>query len=142
MNGLRVARAIVDADSSAQVLLCAVELCSLHQQYGKVADHVLANSLFADGASAVVGKVDSAVGEAWRLTASGSSVIPGTKDLMHWHIGDHGFEMALSREVSEVIRAHLPDWMSRWLAQQGLAIADVGSWAVHPGGPKNPSGLQ
>jgi len=34
LNGLRVARALVDADHSSRVLLCAAELCSLHFQYG------------------------------------------------------------------------------------------------------------
>ena len=35
-------------------LLCAVELCSLHLQYGWNPHSILANSLFADGAGAVV----------------------------------------------------------------------------------------
>ena len=54
LNGLRVARAFLDANPSACVLLCALELCSLHHQYGWDADKVVANALFADGAAAVV----------------------------------------------------------------------------------------
>src|SRR4029434_7583792 len=33
LNGLRVARAYLDADRRARVLLCAVELCSPHYHY-------------------------------------------------------------------------------------------------------------
>ena len=60
-NGLRVARAFVEADPRACVLLCAVELCSLHLQEGWNPDHIVANALFADGAGAVVA-VGSEVG--------------------------------------------------------------------------------
>src|SRR6185312_4762607 len=34
LNGLRVARAYAGAEPGARVLLCAVELCSLHYHYG------------------------------------------------------------------------------------------------------------
>lgn len=54
LNGLRVARAFIEADPKAVVLLCAVELCSLHQQYGWNPEQIVANALFADGAAAVV----------------------------------------------------------------------------------------
>ena len=54
LNGLRLARAFIDASPSACVLLCALELCSLHHQYGWDADKIVANALFADGAAAAV----------------------------------------------------------------------------------------
>jgi predicted naringenin-chalcone synthase len=56
INGLRVAQAFADADPDACILLCAVELCSLHFHYGWDPKKVVANALFADGAGAVVGK--------------------------------------------------------------------------------------
>src|SRR5205807_2488857 len=31
---------------------------------------------------------------------------------------------------------HLRPWMEGWLTRQGVALAEVGSWAVHPGGPR------
>jgi predicted naringenin-chalcone synthase len=55
---------------------------------------------------------------------------------MTWRIADHGFEMSLSARVPELIAAHLHPWLSSWLHAQGLAITDVGSWAIHPGGPR------
>ena len=54
LNGLRVARAIVEADAAACVLLCAVELCTLHLQGGFTMQRAVSNALFADGAAAVV----------------------------------------------------------------------------------------
>jgi predicted naringenin-chalcone synthase len=52
INGLRVASAFTTAGPSARVLLCAVELCSLHYFYGWAPQQVIANALFADGAHA------------------------------------------------------------------------------------------
>ena len=54
LNGLRVANAFAEMDGDARVLLCAVELCSLHHQYGWQPDQIVANALFADGAAALV----------------------------------------------------------------------------------------
>ena len=137
LNGLRVARALTGSDPSARVLLCAAELCSLHFQYGWDSEHAVANALFADGAAALVGSSDSSdTAELWRVAANGSCLVPGTVDVMTWHIGDHGFEMTLSPRVSPLIAAHLRPWLVGWLARQGLDLKDVASWAIHPGGPR------
>ena len=145
-NGLRVARAFVEADPRACVLLCAVELCSLHLQEGWNPDHIVANALFADGAGAVVavgcpvaredcgGSTGKRSG--LQLVASASTVLPGTERLMGWTIEDHGFSMVLSSQVPSRIAAHLRPWLDHWLAGQGLALAEVETWAVHPGGPR------
>src|SRR4029453_6671417 len=95
LNGLRVANAFTTADPDARVLLCAVELCSLHYYYGNDADKLVANAIFADGAAAVVGA--AAGPESWRLAASGSCLIPDSARDMAWTVADHGFAMTLSR---------------------------------------------
>lgn len=139
LNGLRVANAFATADPNARVLVCAAELCSLHYYYGNAADKLIANAIFADGAGAVVG---SAGAGDWCLAASGSCLIPDSADDMGWTVGDRGFEMTLSRRVPGRIAAHLRPWLESWLADHGLSLADVGSWAVHPGGPKIVSAVE
>jgi predicted naringenin-chalcone synthase len=137
LNALRVAHTMCQADAAAVVLVCAVELCSLHYQYGRRAQYIVANSLFADGAAAAVCSAESPCGnEAWRWLANGSTVIPQTASDMSWKLGDHGFEMSLSPRVPDVIRATLRGWMESWLASQGLSLHEVRRWAVHPGGPR------
>ncbi len=137
LNGLRVARAYA-SESSARVLLCAAELCSLHFRFGWDAEQAVSNALFGDGAAAIVGYGDRGKGTDadWRLVASGSQVVPATTDAMSWRIGDNGFTMTLSPQVATQIQAHLKPWLTGWLARHDLAIGDVGSWAVHPGGPR------
>ena len=62
--------------------------------------------------------------------------MPDSADAMSWRIGDHGFQMTLSARVPALIEAHLRPWLRDWLAQHGLSIDRVGSWAIHPGGPR------
>ncbi len=138
LNGLRVARGLVSAESAARVLVCAVELCSLHCSFTWNPGRLVANALFADGAAALACRgLDRQGKEAgWRLVASGSQVLPGTGGSMGWVIGDHGFEMSLSKEVPRKIEENLGPWVDGWLARQGLKRTDIRSWAVHPGGPR------
>ena len=137
LNGLRIAKAFTDNAPQARVLVCAVELCSLHQQYGWCPDKIVANALFADGAAAVVGKQASREpADHWQLIASGSTIVPDSEEMMSWRIGDNGFEMTLSPRIPDLIHQNLRPWLKQWLLQQGMSIEDVGSWAIHPGGPR------
>lgn len=150
INGLRVAQGLALAQPGACVLLCAVELCSLHFQYGDSADAVVANALFADGAAALVGWAEGsetaaeADGDpyghfhapAGHLRATGSCLLPDSTAAMTWNIGDHGFAMTLGAEVPALIATHLRGWLETWLSSQGESIASVAAWAIHPGGPR------
>ncbi|MBM3290628.1 MAG: type III polyketide synthase, partial [Candidatus Hydrogenedentes bacterium] len=136
LNGLRAARGFVESNPAARVLLCAVELCSLHYHYGWEPDQIVANALFADGAAAVVGGAANGEADAWRIAATGSCLVPDSEDAMTWRIGNNGFIMSLSSRVPELIGSHLRPWIESWLAQHGLALDQIQSWAVHPGGPR------
>jgi prepilin-type processing-associated H-X9-DG protein len=135
LNGLRVAQAFTAADPAARVLLSATEVCSLHFRYGWDPQRMVANALFADGSAAAVGAAAGPAG-AWRVRASGSTLLPDSADAMTWSVGDHGFEMTLSKQVPALIGRHLRPWLTTWLAGLGLDLAAVGVWAVHPGGPR------
>jgi len=148
LNGLRVASAYGNG-GDARVLVCSVELCSLHFAYGWHPERMVANALFADGAGALVGVSENGtlagVGHpragmrqetGWRVLASGGCLFPDADDAMSWRVGDHGFHMTLSARVPDLIRERLRPWMCEWLSGQGLSMEDVRSWAVHPGGPR------
>lgn len=144
INGLRVARGLAAAEPNAVILVCAVELCSLHYRMNWENEAMIGNALFADGSAAavVVGANHPMASETNQsesglsLAASGSVRIPDSEDQMTWRIGDFGFDMNLSGQVPVSIRAHLADWLSDWLRGQDLSISDIGGWMVHPGGPR------
>jgi len=135
INGLRVARGLAAISPDAVVLLCAVELCSLHYHFRWDVERAVGNAIFADGAAAVVARATPQELPC-RVVASGSCLIPDSSDLMSWQVGDHGFDMYLSPQVPDAIGQHLRPWMEAWLAEHKLSLADIGSWAVHPGGPR------
>jgi predicted naringenin-chalcone synthase len=136
-NAWRVAHAFAGSDSEARVLVCCVELCSLHQQYSADAEQIVANSLFADGAAALIADSTNSTDDSdWRLIEQQSYVVPQTADLMTWRIGDHGFQMTLSPRIPETIQTNLKPWLQQWLAPHGLSVEDIRSWAIHPGGPR------
>ena len=139
INGMRVASALAAASPGATVLLCAVELCTLHFHYGWDEGKAVANTLFADGAAAAIlrsGDGSAPANDAWRLRATGSCLLPDSSEDMGWRIGDHGFEMTLSSRVPSIIAACLRDWLATWLHGHGLSPQAIGCWAIHPGGPR------
>ena len=145
MNGLRVGSALANQSRSIS-LVVAAELCSLHFQYGRKTDDILANALFADGAAAALLSFETADllqncdkqsnPDNFTLLASASYLLPDSKKAMTWEIGDHGFVMTLGAEVPGLIEKHLQAWLKIWLAKFDLDIRDIASWAVHPGGPR------
>lgn len=133
INGLRVASAFASADPNAEVLLCCVEICSVHFQYKPADGAVTANALFGDGAAACI---VSARGDGPRLSAFGARMFPDSGGEMGWRVGDHGFVMSLSARVPVLLREGVAAWMDAWLGGLGRSRDGVGSWAIHPGGPR------
>ncbi len=134
LNGLRAASALAYSSPDARVLMCCVELCSLHFRYGWEPQKIVANALFADGAgAAIVGPEDGV--DHWHVVETASR-LASESTAMTWQVGDHGFEMTLSREVPELIRGSVGEWLGSWLARHELGVDDVAHWAIHPGGPK------
>ncbi|MCC6547238.1 type III polyketide synthase [Candidatus Sumerlaeota bacterium] len=136
MNALMAADGLCAADPGNVVLVCAVELCSLHFQYGWDPARVMANALFGDGAVAIVAASPGDKAVHWRLDGDGSLLFHATGQDMSWKIGDHGFEMYLSQRVPSLIEQNLAGWLTEWLAARSLSMRDIGCWAVHPGGPR------
>ena len=138
MNALIVARAIGQAEPEAKILLCSVELCSLHYHYGWDPSKIVANALFADGAAAIVacGRKQNGNDQLWSVRANGSQMMADSDDAMTWTIGNNGFEMTLEPCVPDLIQAKLRGWVDSWLSDHNLSVDQIGSWAIHPGGPK------
>ncbi len=135
LNGLQEAASICALQPDANVLLCSVELCTLHFQLEVGRNALLPNSLFADGAAALVvnnGQHD----EKLLLVDCASHYIPGTTDLMTWDITNTGFRMTLDSSVPDVIRTSLLSPVEEFLLRNRLQRSDIANWLIHPGGPR------
>ena len=129
---MRLAKHICQSDSSANVLVICLELCSLHLHLDPTYDAVLANSLFGDGAAAVL--VSSAPpGEKSTVGASldffQTGIIPEGEPDMSWNIGDQGFDLVLSNRIPKIIEGGIGR-----IVRGIVGLDEVQHWGIHPGG--------
>lgn len=128
---LRTAAHIVRSQPDAQVLVLALELCTLHLQETDDLESLLAMGQFADGAAA--GLV-SAHGAGLALGDGLSASLAESNDLITWTIGDHGFAMHLSGAVPGRLAEALDDAALQAVIAGDEATPAPSAWAVHPGG--------
>jgi predicted naringenin-chalcone synthase len=127
INALKLARHIVRSEPSARVLALNLELCSLHLHETDDLEEILSFLLFADGCAAALVSADPVGVE---IKSFRAALVPGTRQLIRWHIGDQGFDMVLSGAVPGAIRTALTDARDDILG----GANDISLWAVHPGG--------
>ena len=132
--GLGAVSDFVVARGRPAVLLC-LELASLHVQPAtNDVQQMVAHALFADAAAAVV-VVPSTTGQpGLDIVDISAHTDVTTMDHMTWDVTDLGFRMGLSARVPDALARHARPAVTDLLNRHGLAIRDVGGWAVHPGG--------
>lgn len=136
-NALKVADYICRAQKNANVLIVDVELCTLHFQRENTLDNWLANSLFADGASAVlVQHEDFASQKIFSIGSFYTEIVSEARNEMAWRIGNHGFEMQLTNQVAKQIKSGIKNVAEKLLRKANLALDEIGAFAIHPGGRK------
>jgi predicted naringenin-chalcone synthase len=124
------------ANPDAVVMVMCLELCSLHLQINGNEDTILANSLFSDGAGAMLvsARAPRPGQMAFRVEDFDSALIPSGRAAMAWSIGDIGFDISLSSYVPKIIGAGIEDLLQPLLTRHALTRKDIRYWAVHPGG--------
>jgi alkylresorcinol/alkylpyrone synthase len=122
-------------------LLLSIEFCSLTIQHDDLSvANMVSSGLFGDGSAAVllVGNdhplAASAAGP--RVLDTCSVFFPETEHIMGWEVSETGFKVILSPDVAPVAQEQLRPALEPFLAQHGLALADIACWVAHPGGPK------
>ncbi len=154
--GLARAYEYTRAFPDQRVLLLAVELCSVTFQWN---DHskrnLIAASLFADGAAAVLVEGDAAGG--WGMGDGGwgnpgpnpqppspisqilgtqSTLWPDTLDIMGWDMVDTGMQVVFSSRIPHIVQTLMHENVAEFLAPFGLGLDDIDHWILHPGGAK------
>jgi predicted naringenin-chalcone synthase len=131
-KGLAVAQSFAKEDPKHRILLVCTELCSLHFQVDQTPDNMLANSIFSDGAAAVIVGADpkSHENSIWEIRHKWSLGLDNTWDKMGWEAGDTGFLMKLSHTVPVVLGRQMTSFLHSLI---DCSYADC-DWAIHPGG--------
>jgi predicted naringenin-chalcone synthase len=132
--GLRQSLAAVRAEPEATAAMLCVELCSLHFQPSEDPEILTSFALFGDAAAALtLGYAPDAPGP--EVVGMYCAADFAAAEQMSWRITDEGFVMGLSPRVPVTLRRNIQSTVEHLLAPQGLGVADITHWLVHPGGP-------
>jgi alkylresorcinol/alkylpyrone synthase len=135
VSGLSIASRLAQARPGTNVLLVALELCTLAVRHDELTKaNVVAASLFGDGAAAVVLRAGD--GGATRIEATGEKLWPDTLNVMGWSVDPEGFGVIFQRTIPDFVRDHMGPAVAEILARMELSIDDIDRFVCHPGGTK------
>ena len=134
-SGLSIASRLAQARPGTNVLLVAIELCSLALRHDELTKaNIVAVSLFGDGAAAVILRAGD--GGATRIEHSGEHLWPDTLDVMGWSVDPQGFGVILRRTIPEFVSQNLKPALQQILGRMRLSLDDIDQFICHPGGAK------
>lgn len=135
-NAIKVADAICKSESNSTVLIVCIELCTIHFQKSMNLDHIVSNSIFSDGAAAILVQSTPKHKKYFTLENFHNDLLPQTNKEMTWHIGDNGFDIVLSTYVPDIIQGGIETFLYHLLNRHNLTLSDIDLYAIHPGGLK------
>lgn len=135
-NGIRIAEAICKADPEASVLVVCVEIGTIHFQKKIDLDNLTSNAIFADGASCVLIQANQKVNKCFQLSNFYCDLLPQTSNEMAWHVGDFGFDIALTSYVPEAIASGIPAFLAQLSKNFQIKSENIDIYAIHPGAHK------
>jgi alkylresorcinol/alkylpyrone synthase len=141
VSGLSIAARLAQARPGTNVLLVAIELCSLafrHDELTKA--NIVATSLFGDGAAALILRAGD--GGATRIEHSGEHLWPDTLGIMGWNVDPEGFGVIFQRTIPNFVTENLKPALTRILEGMQLTMADIDRFICHPGGARVISALE
>jgi alkylresorcinol/alkylpyrone synthase len=135
VSGLSIASRLAQARPGTNVLLVALELCTLAVRHDELTKaNIVAASLFGDGAAAIILRAGD--GGATRIEAAGEKLWPDTLDIMGWSVDPEGFGVIFQRTIPDFVAEHLGPAVTEILARMKLSAGDVDRFICHPGGTK------
>lgn len=137
---MKIADSFVKSQTNARVLVVCIELCTIHFQPKGNSDNLLSNTIFGDGAAAIILiSEDLAVEKnlkGFSLTGFCPILLKRGKELMGWNITPLNFEMILDAGIPDFLGDELEQLMTLIAEKLLLTPETIDHWAVHPGGKK------
>jgi polyketide synthase Type III len=142
LNALNATAAWAKANPGRVAVMVCAEACSAAYVMDSTMRTAVVNSLFGDGAAAIVlmapaGGDQPALGGP-RILSFASHIITDALDAMRydWDDEQHKFSFFLDPEIPYVVGAHAELVVDRLLSGAGLRRGAVKHWLVHSGGKK------
>jgi len=137
---MKIADLIAKTDENAKILIVCVELCTLHFQAKDNNDNLLSNTIFGDGAAAVLVVSEKAAKQknlkGLEMDGFYSLLLGKGKDYMGWNIKPLNFEMILDPAIPDFIGENVKDIVLKAGTGLNFKYPEIDKWAVHPGGKK------
>ena len=141
VSGLSIAARLAQSRPGSNVLLVAVELCSLALRHDELTKaNIVATSLFGDGAAALILRAGD--GGATRIESTGEHLWPDTLGIMGWNVDPEGFGVIFQRTIPNFVTENLKSAVKRILDGMQLTMADIDRFICHPGGARVISALE
>jgi alkylresorcinol/alkylpyrone synthase len=135
VSGLAIANRMAMARPGSNVLMVAVEVCTVAFRGDQPTKaNIVASALFGDGAAACV--VRAGEGGVARIEGSGQHMWPDTLDIMGWDVDANGLEVIFDRSIPPFVAEKVRPAVDGILAGIGITAAEVDRFACHPGGAK------
>jgi len=134
INALKIADALCHTNSNFKVLIVNIELPSIHFQNSLNQEFLVSNSLFGDGATAMLVESNPPKGLSLKLKNFHSDISLKGKNDMIWQIQDFGFEVLLSEYVPMIVKGDIKTVVENLLLKANLNQSDIDFYAFHPGG--------
>ena len=135
VSGLAIASRLAQSRPGSNVLLVALELCTLAVRHDELTKaNIVAASLFGDGAAALVLRAGD--GGATQIEASGEKLWPDTLDIMGWSVDPTGFGVIFQRTIPDFVRDHFGAAVVEIAGRMQLSVDDIDRFICHPGGTK------
>ncbi|MBE1489201.1 3,5-dihydroxyphenylacetyl-CoA synthase DpgA [Plantactinospora soyae] len=149
LNALNATASWAKANPGRVAVMVCTEACSAAYVIDSTMRTAVVNSLFGDGAGAIVLTAPSAgpngVGESSprrsrgpRILSFASAIITDAFDAMRydWDDAQHKFSFFLDPDIPYVVGAHAGPLVDGLLTRAGLRRSDIRHWLVHSGGKK------
>lgn len=140
LNGLNPVASWALANPGRNALMVCIEVCSAAYVFDQTMRTAIVNSLFGDGAAALLVRADPRDERRFapRVLGFNSHIIPTAIDAMRYDWDDraHKFSFFLDRDIPYVVGANAERPVGRLLSTFGLKRRDIAHWLVHSGGKK------
>ncbi|GHB43352.1 chalcone synthase [Pseudovibrio japonicus] len=139
VSGMAIAQRLAQAKPGSNVLLVALEGCSLSLRVDQLTKaDIIATVLFGDGAAAAVLSATKPKDTNFviELAPGHQEMWPDTLNIMGWKVEEDGLGVVFDRSIPDFAAEHFRDVVDRTLDALSMNMGDVDRFVCHPGGTK------
>ncbi|MCG8458957.1 MAG: type III polyketide synthase [Holophagales bacterium] len=137
VNGLRAATSLAQSHPDLVTVLVCVEICSAAYVRNRTMSTAVVNSLFGDGAAALVVRAPHGDDEPGPVAVDFEPlIVTDAIEAMRYELEGTKLSFFLERNIPFVIGEHVSRPVGRLLARHGLEVSSIDHWLLHGGGKK------